>query len=52
MGSCQSIEEDVYFRLGDGSLKVKLSETDMKLINASWLMIKDHAEIGMLVMIR
>ena len=52
MGSCQSNADDFPETLGDGTLNVKLTEEDIRLVKSSWGIIKDHSEIGLSVMMR
>ncbi len=51
MGSCQS-NDDFPETLGDGTLNVKLTEEDIRLIKSSWGMIKDPSEMGLSIMMR
>ena len=52
MGACQSVDDFDYSKLGLGSVNLKLTETDINLIKASWDSIKTNPEVGIAIMIR
>jgi hypothetical protein len=52
MGACQSDDFDYSKSLGTGTINVKLTEEDMKLIRVSWDTIKNCPDVGIAIMIR
>ena len=52
MGSHQSRDNFDYNKLGNGTVNIKLTESDIALIKTSWNSVKDHEELGLAIMIR